>query len=331
PNPYPDNLHIVCKALVTKILFNGLTAIGVEFIVNDISYTVYANREVIVSAGAINTPQLLMLSGVGPKQHLNSLNIPVVFDLPVGQHYRNHLNTPIITQLKPQYMYLANKVPQLNIDELKQLYYEHGGPLANIVTLVLYLNTRLNRDKEWPNVMLEFGHISSVIYITVGLVRFKSYGSIRLQSTDPLLPPLIDPNWYSQPIDRENMLDAVTMVFEMLEQSTLAQYLQPLPSFLSIGCPDCPDKQYLYECVEGLKCYIKYNTNSGDHPSGTCRMGAIERPDVVVDPQMRVKGANNLRVCDASVFPVIPNANTASAAILTGYKCAQIIISDYNL
>ncbi|CAG2106326.1 unnamed protein product [Medioppia subpectinata] len=147
PNPYPDNLHIVCKALVTKILFNGLTAIGVEFIVNDISYTVYANREVIVSA----------------------------------------------------------------------------------------------------------------------------------------------------------------------------------------GCPDCPDKQYLYECVEGLKCFIKYNTNSGDHPTGTCRMGAIERSDVVVDPQLRVKGANNLRVCDASVFPVIPNANTVSAAILTGYKCAQNIKSDYNL
>ncbi|CAG2115542.1 unnamed protein product, partial [Medioppia subpectinata] len=177
--------------------------------------------EVIVSAGAINTPQLLMLSGVGPKQHLNSLNIPVVLDLPVGQHYMNHPNTPIIAQLKPQYLYLANKIPQFNIDELDQLYYKHDGPLANIVTLVLYLNTLLNRDNEWPNVMLEFGHISSVIYITIGLVRFKSYGSIRLQSTDPLLPPLIDPNWYSQPIDRENMLDAVTMVVPTVRTNSI--------------------------------------------------------------------------------------------------------------
>ncbi|CAG2107402.1 unnamed protein product [Medioppia subpectinata] len=268
PNPYPDNLHIVCKALVTKILFNGLTAIGVEFIVNDISYTVqsiaigvefivndisytvYANREVIVSAGAFQSPQLLMLSGVGPKQHLNSLNIPVVLDLPVGQNFQNH---PVVR------------------------------------------------------------------------------GVMRLQSTDPLLPPLIDLIWYSNPEDKANILDAVTQVFYMYERTQLANYLQPLLPFSFIGCPDCPDKQYLYECIEGLKCYIQYNTVAGNHPAGSCRMGAIERADVVVDPQLRVKGANNLRVCDASVFPIIPNANTASAAILVGYKCAQFIKQFHNL
>ncbi|CAG2106767.1 unnamed protein product, partial [Medioppia subpectinata] len=182
PNPYPDNLHIVCKALVTKVLFNGLTAIGVEFIVNDISYTVYANREVIVSA-----------------------------DLIV-----------------------------------------------------------------------------------------------------------------------EALLDATAFAFFMLEHSAIANYVVMPDLFTPIGCPVCPGK-YAYECVEGLQCFIRYNTGSGLHPGGSCRMGAIERPDVVVDPQLRVKGIKNLRVCDSSVFPVLPNSNTASASILVGYRCAQFIKDTYML
>ncbi|CAG2115533.1 unnamed protein product, partial [Medioppia subpectinata] len=285
PNPYPDNLHIVCKALVTKILFNGLTAIGVEFRVNDISYTVYANREVIVSAGAIRSPHLLMLSGVGPAQHLNTLKIPVVLDLPVGQHYQNHMAVKQNPKLKPQYLHLLNKSPQISVDQMSQLYYEHQGPLSSLISRVLYYNTRANRDNEWPNVMIQSGQGGNdSISMNLYLVRYKSYGTIRLQSADPLLPPLLDPNWLSHPMDNVNILDAVITMFYMLERTQLANYIQRLPPFSSIGCPDCPDKQYLYECVDGLKCYIRYYSSSGNHPAGSCRMGAIERPDVVVDP-----------------------------------------------
>ncbi|CAG2107320.1 unnamed protein product [Medioppia subpectinata] len=329
PNPYPDNLHIVCKALATKVLFNGLTAIGVEFIVNDISYTVYANREVIVSGaigvefivndisytvyanrevivsgGPINSPQLLMLSGVGPRQHLNSFGIPVVLDLPVGDNYHNHPNVELDVPLKPQYSYLVNEVPQFNVQQLSQLYYQNSGVQSQYPVSVLYYSTQLNRDKQWPNV--------------------------ELQSTDPLLPPLIDPNWLSDPEDQVNILDAVRMQFYLLERTQLAKYLQPMTSFADIGCPVCPGK-YMYECSEGLKCYIRINSLSSYHPAGSCRMGAIERPDVVVDPQLRVKGANNLRVCDSSIFPVLPNGNTAAASIVVGYKCAQFIKEYYNL
>ncbi|CAG2106358.1 unnamed protein product, partial [Medioppia subpectinata] len=332
PNPHPDNLQIVCKALVTKILFNGLTAIGVEFIVNDISYTVYANKEVIVSGGAIQSPQLLLLSGIGPKQHLKRFKIPVVLDLPVGLNFQNHPVVDLHAVLKPQYLSLINPIPEINVHQLSQLYYNRGGQLASLPLMTSYLNTRSNRDKEWPNVEIQVlrGNTPSITAL-INLVKSTSGGTIMLQSTDPLLPPLMDPNWYSNAADKANMLEAVTIMFYVHERTQLAHYIQPLPPFSAIGCPDCPDKQYLYECVDGLKCFIKYNTVTGGHPSGTCRMGAIERPDVVVDPQLRVKGAANLRVCDASVFPVIPNGNTASAAILVGYKCAQFIEHFYNL
>ncbi|CAG2172718.1 unnamed protein product, partial [Oppiella nova] len=96
------------------------------------------------------------------------------------------------------------------------------------------------------------------------------------------------------------------------------------------GCPVCPDK-YMYECTEGLLCYLKYNTATTFHTAGTCRMGSIDRPDVVVDPQLRVKYAKNLRVCDSSVFPVVPNSNTAAISITVGYKCSQFIKDCYDL
>ncbi|CAG2174756.1 unnamed protein product [Oppiella nova] len=98
----------------------------------------------------------------------------------------------------------------------------------------------------------------------------------------------------------------------------------PADLFAKIGCPVCPGR-YMYECTEGLKCLVQYYSATSYHPGGSCRMGSIDRPDVVVDPQLRVKNVKNLRVCDSSIFPTIPNSNTAAPTITVGYKCAQFI------
>ncbi|CAG2117825.1 unnamed protein product [Medioppia subpectinata] len=332
PNPYPDNLHIVCKAFVTKILFNGLTAIGVEFIVNDISYTVYANKEVIVSGGAINSPQLLMLSGLGPKRHLQSLGIRVVLDLPVGDNYQNQPTITVAVTIKPEYINLTDRVAALTTEQLSLLYFNQSGPLASSVSCALHYNTPNNVDKEWPNGILYASTANDTFIMYTNLGRFKSTGTLRLQSTSPYVPPVIDANWFAHPDDRQDVLDATMLIFYILERSSFAQYLQITSDlFGAIGCPVCPDKQYLYECVDGLKCFVSYYTESGYHPGGGCRMGSTHRPDVVVDPQLRVKGIKNLRVCDSSVFPVLPNSNTASASIMVGYKCAKYIVNHYNL
>ncbi|CAG2107321.1 unnamed protein product [Medioppia subpectinata] len=194
-----------------------------------------------------------------------------------------------------------------------------GGSTAHNT---MYYNRGNRRDfDEWANTYGAVGWSYRDV-----LPVFREWEN----NTDPVIVAN-NPDYHgTHPEDQVNIVDAVRMQFYLLEVTDMAKYIQPLPSFADIGCPVCPGK-YMYECSEGLKCYIRFNSLSSYHPAGSCRMGAIERPDVVVDPQLRVKGANNLRVCDASVFPVIPNANTAAAAITVGYKCAQIIKDYYHL
>ncbi|CAG2166670.1 unnamed protein product [Oppiella nova] len=169
------------------------------------------------------------------------------------------------------------------------------------------LVSRILFNVSWPNVVLFHSGYNGTVKTSLNLVKIKSRGTIRLQSTNPLVPPLLDPNWLSTPDDNQNIMDATRF-----------------------SCPVCRYR-YLYECTEGLMCYIRYNTLSSYHPVGSCRMDSIDRPDVVVDPQLRVKYAKNLRVCDASIFPVLPNANTGAAAITVGHKCAQFIKDYYDL
>ncbi|CAG2111255.1 unnamed protein product, partial [Medioppia subpectinata] len=195
-----------------------------------------------------------MLSGLGHKQHLQSLGIPVVIDLPVGDNYQNQPAVSITVPIKAQYSTQSFN-PQLNVQQLNMLYYNYTNYLAVNPDVTLYHSTRTNRDKQWPNIMT-------------------------------IMIPISD-------------------------------------LFTPIGCPTCPGK-YAYQCLEGLQCYMRYKSETSGHPGGSCRMGAIERPDVVVDPLLRVKGINRLRVCDSSVFPVVPNTATASAALTKRKSTMQI-------
>ncbi|CAG2174755.1 unnamed protein product, partial [Oppiella nova] len=303
--------------------------IGVEFIRNDIEYRVYANKEVIASGGPINSPQLLMLSGVGPRDHLQSLGIQVLLDLPVGDNYLNQPSVMLTPKVKPEYLYLTNEIGKINIKQLSELYYEQGGVLAQHPEVALFFSTQSNKDKQWPNINIIYRVVNDTIYSTAYLARFKSRGTVRLQSTDPRVHPILNPNWFSHPEDVENALESTRMQFYIFEKTQLANYVI-LPKLSDYGCAMCTGR-YIYECTEGLLCYMKYFTYSSLHPGGSCRMGSIDRPDVVVDPQLRVKYAKNLRVCDSSVFPVVPNSNTAAISITVGYKCSQLIKDAYNL
>ena len=129
--------------------------------------------------------------------------------------------------------------------------------------------------------------------------------------------------------DFKDSVDATRFAFYLLEKTSLAKYLRT-PDFQTSGCPSC-DKPYKYMCTESIECFVRYNCQSSYHASGGCRMGSIDRPDVVVDPFLRVKYSQNLRVCDASIFPYIPNANPNSAANMVGEKCAQMIKDTYQL
>ena len=283
----------------------------------------------IFFAGAINTPQLLMLSGVGPRSHLRGLGIPVVIDLPVGDHYMNHPNIEVRTEIiEPS---LRNTPVILNTNSLAELYFNKEGRLAESPNTALYFFTSNEVDSTRPNALL-FANPTpngTVLQLTMNFVGIRSYGTIRLEDSSPYTHPLIDPNFFCDPKDFKDTLDGVRFIFYLLEKSSIAQYVRA-PDFEAHGCPSC-DQSYKYLCTESLECYIQYNTMTTYHPSGGCRMGSVDRPDVVVDPSLRVKYAQNLRVCDASIFSIIPNANTNAPANMVAEKCAQIIKDTYHL
>ena len=326
PNPHPNNLHIVTKALVVRILFNGLTAIGVEFSKNDIQYKVYARKEVILSAGAINTPKLLMLSGIGIKSHLSEFGIPVLIELPVGNNFFNHPGMNIKSKLTDPDLYWP--YPTFNIASLSQLYFEGSGLLTEKPQLALYFNTSDRVDMEWPDGFLCTVAEGDSLRMSFNYNRPRSVGKIRLQSSDPYSSPRIDSAFLKDPMDFEDAVNGLEFIFNVLETTSMAKFVTP-PTFESVGCASCPGKLN-YQCKEGLKCYIQKMVSTTFHPVGGCRMGDRDRDDVVVGPLLRVKYTKNLRVCDNSVIPHIPNANTNAVAYMIGEKCSQIIKDYYK-
>ena len=261
-----------------------------------------------------------MLSGVGPKYHLSSFNIPVLIDLPIGNNYANH----------PWLNSFQASAPPLTENNLGQLYFNQSGQLSQFPILVNYFSTKYNEEREWPNAMIYSlpNPLNTTQIVTfIDMMRGRSKGTIRLQSTDPHISPLISTNFLSDPQDFEEAVEAMKFYYYVLNLPQVRPFTE-VPTFESVGCRSCPGiKNYL--CDPGIRCFIRHSTQSSWHCGGSCRMGAVDRSDVVVDPKLRVKYAKRLRVCDSSIFPDLPNANTNAASLMVGEKCAQIV-KDYN-
>ena len=298
-----------------------------------------------------------MLSGIGPRDQLKKFGIPVLADLPVGENYQNHVITNINYLIKPEYQNLVvNGNSELTIDNVYEYYTNHSGTLTNFYSAITYWNTRSNEDTSWPNAATEdralhfptsldgfrtyrFGkrraqweryyqdfYGKNYIFVQPFLQKVRSFGYVRLRSSNPFVYPLINPKFLTHPQDFDDFVDMLKFLFYFFERSSFAAYLvphKPIP-----GCQFCPDQRYIYECDSYIRCYIIQLTLTGYHPVGTCRMGDPRRPDTVVDPRLLVKGFEKLRVCDASVMPLIPNGNTNAPAIMIGEKCAHMIIQD---
>ena len=262
-----------------------------------------------------------MLSGVGPKSHLKRHGIPVLLDLPVGDNYKNH----------PDMSYGAGfaRVP-LSVDNLLEVYYNRSGPLSYLTYLMTYISTKSNPDKDWPNAKLNFvdnPFNRSIEYILVEMQRVRSRGTIRLRSISPYIPPIITPNFLSDPRDFQDAMDAIKFAFYVSQLAQVRSFFTQ--NFIQrAGCQSCPGVED-FLCDSGIECFVRRSTLTSSHAGCSCRMGAVERNDVVVDPCLRVKNARNLRVCDASIFPDLPNANINAAAHMVGEKCADLIKADY--
>ena len=319
------------------------------------THTVYARKEVVLSAGAVRSPQLLMLSGIGHTHHLRQFGIPVLKDLPVGDNFQDHPAVSIHTWIKDgREKGLVNREARMTPDQLYELFVLKRGPLARATDTLTYFSSSNNSDQSWPNIFyytkVQYLHDLNIIvgehptsepewldhyrpYINQYMFQFaphlylcKSYGTVRLQSNNPLDQPLIDPNFLAHPQDREDLIEMIRFVLYFIENSAISPHIRimaPPP-----GCNYCPDRP-LWKCDPYIDCLIVKTGKSGYHLTGGVRMGDPNRKDVVVDPRLRVKGVSGLRVCDASIMPKIINANTYAISIAIGEKCADMLKEDY--
>lgn len=352
------NLFMTKRSQVTKILIDPVSkrAYGVEFVKNRKKYYVLARKEVILSAGAINSPQLLMLSGVGPKNHLKSVNIPVIKDLPVGDNLEDHVALGGLTYMVNDSVSITlSRV--LNHPESIDSYIHSGTSLLTIPggteALAFYDLKNPNNPDGYPNLELLFiaGTISSeatlrknfgiteAIYNNMykstegkdGFMVFpmvllpKSKGFIRLRDNNPLHSPIIDMGYFSNPADLDVLVAGVRKVQQLTKTQAMKKYNAQLLKTVLPGC-----KQHKFDSDDYWKCYARHFSFTIYHQTGTCKMGPSGDPTAVVDARLRVHGIGGLRVIDASIMPKIPAAHTNAPTIMIGEKGSDMIIQDWK-
>ncbi|KAI7815417.1 glucose dehydrogenase, partial [Rhyzopertha dominica] len=336
------NLNVVTNALVTKLLLDGNNTVGVEFVKAGKRYSVNADKEVILSAGAFNTPQLLMLSGIGPKEELERLDIDEVADLPVGKTLLDHAGyIPMFlstnyTETTPLLLYLAQAL--LGVGHFSSAGAEGAAfirtndslpeGLADIELLILppllpgaIQNTiAFNTGDELANFIGSI-NLRTTIQFYIGLMYSRSSGNLTLSSKNPTDYPLINSNQLFDPADVEAMYNGLQFVLNLTQteafRSSNATYIDPNLS----ACAEYErlSKDYWY-------CHLRQAGTSFLHPGGTAKMGPDNDTSAVVTPELKVRGIGKLRVADASVIPFLPTGHLNAAVMAIGGKAADMII-----
>jgi len=306
------NLTVRTSALVNRILFDGTRAVGVEYARGGETHEVGA-AEVLLCGGAVNSPQLLMLSGVGPAEHLRALDIEVVANLPgVGENLHDHPAAPLVWETRGTKDLASLATPA----RLLRWQATGRGPLAsNIGEAGAFFHT----TDGLPAPDMQVHVAPSAFYdnglrepnasgFTAGatLVDVASRGRLRLRSANPRWRPLIDPAYFAEPSDLDAMVSALHTLVEISATGPLAKYLTR---------PFLP--------MDDLAEYARAHSQTLYHPVGTCAMGAGELS--VVDPTLRVHGIEGLRVVDASVMPKVPRGNTNAPTIMVAEKAADLV------
>jgi len=315
------NLTVHTDALVTKVIIEGGQATGVNYVRHGEAETARANAEVILSGGAINSPQLLMLSGVGPADHLIEMGIDVVADSRgVGVNLSDHPVLPVIWST-PRVRGLWEKGGNAN---MLRWQLTHRGPLtSNTAESGGFAHSEAGLPA--PDLQL---HVLPAPYqdqgltdpaqramsVLVGLVDVASRGRIRLRSADPRHRPAIDPGYLSDDRDARALAAGLKMTREFMTAKPMAAICE---SELAPGAHIRSDAELL--------AYVQTSVVTLYHPVGTCAMGGESRRNSVVDPELRVRGVTGLRVVDASVMPAVPRGNTNAPTIAIAERAADLI------
>ncbi|MEI8702728.1 GMC family oxidoreductase [Mesorhizobium sp. ISC15] len=320
------NLTVRTDVLVTRIVIDKGRAIGVETVdgPGGEKKILRAEREVIVSSGAIGSPKLLMQSGIGPADHLKSVGVTPVHDLPgVGSNLQDHLDLFVIAECTGDHTYDNYAKLHRTVWAGLQYLLLKKGPVASSL---------FETGGFWyadptaasPDIQLHLGLGSGIeagveklrnpgVTLNSAFLRPHSRGTVRLKSADPADHPLIDPNYWSDPYDRDMSIKGLRLAREIMRQKALAPYVLrevlPGPTLTS------DDELFDYACR---------SSKTDHHPVGTCRMGHDAMS--VVTPDLKLRGIEGLRICDASVMPRIPSSNTNAPTIMVGEKGADLIL-----
>ncbi len=320
------NLSIETGAIATRILFDGRRAVGVEFDQGGVRRTLRARREVLLTAGALQSPQLLMVSGVGPAAELRQFGIEVVADLPVGRNLHDHLDVIINRRVDDTDLLGLSPVGAIKLMRAIQRWRrERRGLLtSNFAEAGAFVRTLPELTR--PDVQLHFviGMVddhSRKMHWGHGMschscpLRPKSRGTLTLASRDAREAPRIDPGYLSDADDLETMVRGFKLVRRIFSQ----------PAFAPFGGAD-PSRELYFGAVrtdDEIRAAIRERADTIYHPVGTCRMGSDDR--AVVDTQLRVRGIDGLRVVDASVMPTLVSGNTNAPVVMIAERAADLI------
>lgn len=322
------NLTIMLNTLTLRIVLQGKRAVGVEIADknNGNKQVVRAEREVILSAGAIGSPKILMQSGIGPAGHLQSLGINVQHNLEgIGSNLQDHLDLFAIAECTGDHTYDPCLKPHHAAWAGLQYLLLKKGPVASSLfeTGGFWY---LDKDARSPDVQFHLGLGSGIeagvekmknsgVTLNSAFLRPRSRGTVRLASSDPLSAPLIDPNYWADPYDREMSMRGLKLVCDILSQDALKPYIKAI----HLPGPQVRTDKELFE-------YACLNAKTDHHPVGTCRMGIDGDRQAVVDEKLCVFGIEGLRVADSSVIPQVPSSNTNAPTIMVAEKAAEHIL-----
>jgi len=329
PQKNNTNLQLKLQSKVIKIIIENNKAIGVEYKKDNKTFKIFANKEIIISAGSFITPKILMLSGIGNEKELFKHNIKCVANLPgVGENLIDHPECPLIARANGKYGYFKQVQGWRMIKNALEFLMLGKGPVNSTgVEAGAFINPINKNDLAYiqaffvPSIYINSDTVNFIkddygMSITTVMTKPKSRGSVKLQSNNPNDPPIIELNLLKHPDDLKMMIAGQKFFLKALQEGPLGGKVKEI---IIPNIKDLDDKKFEIHC----KKFVRTNY----HPSGTAKMGSDDDKLAVLDSKMRVRGVQNLRICDLSVMPNINSGNTSAPAMMLGLRCGDLILN----